>query len=295
MEVQQMRYFLAAAKELNFTRAAMKCGVSQPSLTRAIGALEAELGGDLFRRERNLTHLTDLGQRMLPLMTQCIENVDQANRLAKAIRARKVVSLSVAVRDGIPLEPFVQHLLELAKAFTEFDFKITRGMPADLENGLKEGKVEILLGPEPETPWDRYEHWPLYKCDYSLVFRSDHPLSRKEVIGFDDLAGASLLHRPDCGVSTKLRMHLEAAEVPLKPALEFARDDDLVAYLVSSQSIAFLPNISYLRGPLVRRALQGPDCGYMMHATTVAGRQRGPALSLFLNQLRAADWQVEAA
>ena len=78
MELQQMRYFLAAARELNFTRAATKCNVSQPSLTRAIGLLETELGGDLFRRERSLTHLTDLGQRMLPLLTQCIENADQA-------------------------------------------------------------------------------------------------------------------------------------------------------------------------------------------------------------------------
>jgi DNA-binding transcriptional LysR family regulator len=295
MEVQQMRYFLAAAKELNFTRAAMKCGVSQPSLTRAIGSLEAELGGDLFRRERNLTHLTDLGQRMLPLMSQCIENVDQANRLAKAIRASKVVSLKLAVRDGIPLEPFVPHLLELAKAFAEFDFKIRRGMPEDLENDLKEGKIELLLGPKPETQWDRFEFWPLYRCDYSLVFRSDHPLARKDSVSFDDLVGANLLHRPDCGVSTHLRDQLDTAGVTLKPALEFARDDDLISYLASSQAIAYLPDCSFLRGPLVRRRLQGPDCGYMMHATTVAGRQRGPALSLFLNQLRAADWQVEAA
>jgi DNA-binding transcriptional LysR family regulator len=63
MELQQIRYFLAAARELNVTRAAMKCNVSQPSLTRAICLLKAESGGDLLRRERSLTHLTDLGQR----------------------------------------------------------------------------------------------------------------------------------------------------------------------------------------------------------------------------------------
>lgn len=295
MEIQQMRYFLAAARELNFTRAAMKCNVSQPSLTRAIGLLETELGGDLFRRERSLTHLTDLGRRMLPLMAQCIENANQASRLAKAIRSSKVVSLSLALRDGIPLEPFVPHLLELSKAFPEFDFKIKRGAPADLEGELKEGKVEIMLGPKPDNPWERFEHWPLYRCDYSLVFRADHPMSRKEVIRVDDLNGSTLLHRPDCGVSTHLRAHLEEAGVTLQPALEFARDDDLISYLSSSQSVAYLPTISYLRGSLVRRSLEGPDCGFQMHATTVGGRQRGPALSMFLNQLRAADWISTAA
>ncbi len=295
MELQQMRYFLAAARELNFTRAAMKCNVSQPSLTRAIGILERELGGDLFRRERSLTHLTDLGRRMLPLLAEAIDNADQASRLAKAIRSSNVVSLSLALRDGIPLEPFVPHLLEMAKSFAEFDFKIKRGTPAELEGELKEGKVDILLGPKPENPWERFEHWPLYDCEYSLVFRADHPMSRRDMIRVEDLKGSNLLHRPDCGVSTHLRAHLEQAGVALQPALEFARDDDLLTYLSSSQAIAFLPTISYLRAPLVRRNLEGPDCSYKMFAVTVGGRQRGPALSLFLNQIRAADWRSEAA
>jgi len=62
MEMHQVRYFLAVARTLNFTRAADECNVTQPSLTRAIKQLEAELGGDLFRRERP-AGLTELGQR----------------------------------------------------------------------------------------------------------------------------------------------------------------------------------------------------------------------------------------
>jgi DNA-binding transcriptional LysR family regulator len=204
-----------------------------------------------------------------------------------------VVSLALALRDGIPLEPFVPHLLALAKAFKEFDFRIKRGLPAELENDLKEGQIEILLGPKPEVAWDRLEHWPLFHCDYSLVFRADHPLSRKEHIGVEDLNHVSLLHRPDCGVSTNLLSHLEKAGIVLQPALQFAREDDLITYLASSSSVAYLPNFSILRGPLVRRDLQGPDCSFDMYATTVAGRQRGPALNLFLTQLRAADWKSE--
>ena len=58
MEMHQIRYFLAVAEELNFTRASEKCNVSQPSLSRAIKLLEEELGGPLFHRERIRTHLT---------------------------------------------------------------------------------------------------------------------------------------------------------------------------------------------------------------------------------------------
>ena len=53
---------------LNFTRAAEKCNVSQPALTRAIQQLEHELGGPLFHRERGNTHLSELGRMMLPYL-----------------------------------------------------------------------------------------------------------------------------------------------------------------------------------------------------------------------------------
>ena len=68
MEMHQVRYFLAVAQLFNFTRAAEECNVTQPSLTRAIKQLEDELGGDLFRRERPKAQLTELGQRMYPLL-----------------------------------------------------------------------------------------------------------------------------------------------------------------------------------------------------------------------------------
>jgi len=58
MEMHQVRYFLAVADELNFSRAAEKCNVSQPSLSRAIQLLEREFGGQLFRREYSRTHLS---------------------------------------------------------------------------------------------------------------------------------------------------------------------------------------------------------------------------------------------
>src|SRR5690242_8318889 len=78
VEMHQIRYFLAVCETLNFTRAAEACNVSQPSLTRAIKGLEDELGGPLFRRERNNTHLTGLGEMMRPHLTQVLIETDAA-------------------------------------------------------------------------------------------------------------------------------------------------------------------------------------------------------------------------
>ena len=79
MEMQQVRYFVALADTLNFTRAAEKCNVSQPALTRAIQQLEHEFGGPLFHRERGNTHLSELGRMMLPYL-QTVEEQTKAAR-----------------------------------------------------------------------------------------------------------------------------------------------------------------------------------------------------------------------
>src|ERR1700676_4195535 len=101
MEMHQVRYFLAAAAELNFTKAAEKCNVSQPSLTRAIKQLEGELGGDLFRRERPQAQLTELGERMLPLLKQCYESALGARSLASTIKSGELGSLKLALSHTI--------------------------------------------------------------------------------------------------------------------------------------------------------------------------------------------------
>jgi hypothetical protein len=186
-------------------------------------------------------------------------------------------------------------LLELASKFAQFDFKVKRGSAEDLELALKDGSVDVLLGPKPDNAWDRFEFWSLYYSTYSMVFREDHPMAKMDVIRMTDLRGSNLLHRPDCGVSTHLRAHLEKADVTLQPALEFARDEDLISYLSHSHAIAYLPTAAALRPTLVRRKLEEPEGGFQMYAVTVAGRQKGPALGLFLVQLRAADWHLATA
>src|SRR6266478_8055313 len=112
MEMHQVRYVLAAVGELNFTKAADKCNVSQPSLTRAIKQLEGELGGDLFRRERPQAQLTELGHRMLPLLKQCYESALGARSLASAIKSGELGTLRLALSRTINLGLLTSHLTE---------------------------------------------------------------------------------------------------------------------------------------------------------------------------------------
>src|SRR5436305_2460040 len=104
MEMHQIRYFLATVGELNFTKAAEKCNVTQPSLTRAIKQLEDELGGDLFRRERPQAQLTELGQRMYPLLKQCYDSALGARSLAASLKSREIGILRLGLSRTIDLD-----------------------------------------------------------------------------------------------------------------------------------------------------------------------------------------------
>ena len=92
MEIHQVRYFLALFEEQSFTRAAKRCGVSQPSLSDAIRRLERKLGRPLFVREGRRVQLTELGRCVLPHLTSVERSVDAAKHAAARFSKRKAAA-----------------------------------------------------------------------------------------------------------------------------------------------------------------------------------------------------------
>ncbi len=91
--MQQIHYFLALCEELNFTCAARRCGVSQPSLSNAISALERELGGALFDRKPSIA-LTGLGRMLRPYLDEIARNANHAREVARTLTPRPSVHRS---------------------------------------------------------------------------------------------------------------------------------------------------------------------------------------------------------
>jgi hypothetical protein len=91
MHMNHVRCFLALCEEGNFTRAAERCGVTQPSLTKAIKNLESKLGGKLFDRNKFETQLTELGKLVHPRMQRIDQEATYALQIAKQTKARKVI------------------------------------------------------------------------------------------------------------------------------------------------------------------------------------------------------------
>lgn len=103
MEMHQVKYFLALCEERNFTRAAKRCGVAQPSLTRAFQQLEAELGGLLFDRNRANPRLTELGILLRPDLAQIAQSVSEVNR-----KAARVLAAHSITHQPMTMEAFMR-------------------------------------------------------------------------------------------------------------------------------------------------------------------------------------------
>jgi LysR family transcriptional regulator, hydrogen peroxide-inducible genes activator len=89
MKLHQVYYFLALCSELNFSRAAKRCNVSQPSLTNGIKCLEREFGGKLFNRDHSGTRMTELGQLVRPYLLRVQSNCELAHDIACEFTARR--------------------------------------------------------------------------------------------------------------------------------------------------------------------------------------------------------------
>src|SRR3954464_8243698 len=169
MEMHQVRYFLAVARVLNFTRAADECNVTQPSLTRAIKQLEAELGGDLFRRERPASQLTELGQRMHPLLKQCYEAASGARALASSFKGGEIGALRIALTHAVDLSLLIPYLEQIKRQFNRLEFRFLRGNSAEVAEFLKKGEAELGIAAELGEDWDRLDTWPLFTESFDIV------------------------------------------------------------------------------------------------------------------------------
>ena len=188
MEMHQVRYFLAVARQLNFTRAAEECHVAQPSLTRAIKQLEEEFGGELFRRERNLTHLSELGQRMLPLMRQCYDSAQAAKQVASSIKKGALAPLCIALPITVSIELTLPFLKELVRAMPGLNLKFVRGTCAEVSEQLKKGSADLAVAAKLPETWDRLEVLAIVHGDLPSSRRSNPSLQRPE---FDPASGAT--------------------------------------------------------------------------------------------------------
>lgn len=290
MEMHQVRYFLAVARTLNFTRAADDCNVAQPSLTRAVKQLEAELGGDLFRRERPV-QLTELGQRMHPLLQQCFEAASGARSLAASLKSGDVGALRIALTHSIDLSLLIPYLDQIKRQFNRLEFRFLRGDSREVGEFLKNGEAELGIAAELGSDWERLDVWPLFTEGFELVVNGQHALAQRGSIDFGDLRGEQLLSRRYCEHAGRIDDTLRAHGLNVEGKHEVASERDLIELLEADIGVAVIPHTASTPATLRRAAVDGLDARRTVHLYGVAGRERTAVASAVMRMLRGADWQ----
>jgi DNA-binding transcriptional LysR family regulator len=288
--MHQVRYFLAVADELNFTRAAEKCNVAQPSLTRAIHQLEAELGGDLFRRERPHAQLTELGLRMYPLLKQCYDSALGARSLALSLKSREVGVLRLGLSRSIDLGLIVPFLRELQRVFKKLGLKFLRGDGPEILQLLKDGRVELAIAAAIPGDWERLDRWPLFGEDFLLVANPGSHLARDRAVRLDDLKGERLLLRGYCENAEQLTALCRNRAIDVEHGHELSSEQDLMTLLEADMGVAIVPRSAARSKALMRVPVEGLDLRRTVYLYGVAGRERTAVAATIFKMLRGADW-----
>jgi DNA-binding transcriptional LysR family regulator len=285
MEMHQVRYFLAVARERNFTRAAEHCNVTQPSLTRAIQKLEEEFGGQLFRRERALTHLTDLGRLMHPLLERSYEAAQQARALARQVERAQVAPLALGVAADVNLPELGALLGDMGARVAGFELALRMGDGAELLQAALAGDLDAVIGvAEAEMP-ARVDSWELRQERFGLLLPEAHALAANDRVPAESLAGegAVMLGAP------AEQLLVEAGARPVHRAGSAAAAALLVA---AGLGLSLLPEGQVRPTGTTWRPLAGCTTERTLVLAAVAGRRRSAAADIFLKSVRARGWAI---
>jgi LysR family transcriptional regulator, hydrogen peroxide-inducible genes activator len=290
MDMHHIRYFLAVCETLNFTRAAEKCNVTQPALSRAIQQLEEEVGGLLFRRERNLTHLTDLGSLLRPRLRQIMEGVNDVKRDVKKFLTLENANVTLGIMCTIGPTRFTGLLADLRSRYPGVTLRLVEGVPERLSRQLEAGELDIAIMAAGEGFPERLDIETLYRERFLVAFPAGHRFEKMEEVPIAAVDGETYLLRANCEYDGKLSAILRSCEAGVNVAYASEREDWIQNRVAGGLGICFIPEFSAVAPGLLTRPVIDPEVWRDICLVSMSGRRHSPAVASFLKAVRAHDW-----
>jgi len=288
--MHQIRYFLAVCEALNFTRAAEACHVSQPSLTRAIKALEDELGGPLFRRERNNTHLTGLGEMMRPHLSQVLIETEAAKERAKSFGRLEDVELKLGMMCTIGPHRFVPFLQAFRERHPKVRLAVQDGSAGELAARLAEGALDVAIYGHPEEIDERFHVRRLYDERFVIGVCPGHVFEKQNAVRVRELDGQSYINRSECEFFGHAARVWREQGAKVSMVFRSDRDDWVQSMVLAGLGFTFIPEYAVTMPGLCVRPLIEPDITRTIQVVTVRGRPHVPSVGAFVREVLAFPW-----
>src|SRR5262245_11248285 len=191
-ELRHLRYFVAVAEELNFSRAARRLHMAQPPLSVAIRKLEQEIGATLFHRSTHEVTLTEAGLALLPGARRALAEADAAVAAAQRVSAGEVGTLRVGYNWSARFETLPTLGQTFARQHPGVELLTEEMRPNRMMDALRSGTVDVAIALYPELG-DGLSHELVRLEPVVAVLSSNHPLAGEETIGLGALAEEFLL------------------------------------------------------------------------------------------------------
>ncbi|MDO5122435.1 MAG: LysR family transcriptional regulator, partial [Erysipelotrichaceae bacterium] len=192
MEIRTLRYFLAVAREENMSRAAELLYVTQPTLSKALKALEDELGKKLFTRHSFSIALTEEGVLLRNRAEDLISMADKIEQEFLSLDDITGGDIYFGLAESYQIRYLAREIREFKKVYPDLRYHITSGDTEQVTEKLDKGLLDFAV--ICETPDERKYNYILFpEADYfGTVVPADSELAKKEHITVDDLIGQPL-------------------------------------------------------------------------------------------------------
>lgn len=196
MELRHIRYFVAVAEELNFSRAAGRIYLSQPALSQQIRKLEAELGVALFLRDKHRIELTEAGYVFLEGARRILIQVEQSTRSAREAGGLENSHLRVGFPEYANHTPVAHILQTFQRRYPYVELKeqemFTLQQTLQQVDSLRGGTLDIgfMLAPVED---EALESERVLDIELVAALPVDHPLAARDEIRTSELAGERII------------------------------------------------------------------------------------------------------
>jgi LysR family transcriptional regulator, hydrogen peroxide-inducible genes activator len=278
MEFNQIRYFLNLADTLNFTEAAMRSGVSQPTLTRAIQRLEQELGGTLVYRDGKDSRLTALGRDIRAEFAAIAEREQRVRALSlNRVRGRRETLTLGVVHTIAPalITGFAAHALRQLPMLELVLQPITRDEGIER---LLSGQIDGCFSTDPIAGSPKIAIIEIFCERLLLAMAQGHTLASQTSVSILDLSEQPYLDRLHCEFRTRVNDHLRERAIIMIPRLRSEREDLIQQAVAEGAGVCMLPERSAIVDGLTLRPVETLNLSRTIAFQSISGSGTAAAL-----------------
>lgn len=260
MDLKQLQYFIAVIEHMNYSKAAEKLHISQPSLSNAIKKLEQEVGSSLLERNTRNLQLTEAGQLLYERAKVILKNMEVLKIEMDEVIVHGTSDLTIGVIESIK-HWLPKAIVEYKKRYPQMKFHLVDILGSKrVKKSLKGYKTHVIITNQLMDD-EELEVKCLYEERLVAVLPLHHPLATKDLLTIADLSNEPFIISTD-GFQTRqdILNAFEQAGQAINVQFEIERFETAVSLVRENLGITILPE-NYLQGPTAKTIVQKEiDC-----------------------------------